>query len=75
MHGLDGPAPERIVGQRVVGVDERAMYNQYGRQVVVVQPGDILVMGGQRNIAVPMDQIDNPNINQNNIPNSNQYFN
>ena len=33
-----------------------AMYHQYGRQVVVVQPGDIVVMEGQQHVAVPVGQ-------------------
>ena len=81
--GLDGPLPEGSIGRQVAG---GAMYDQYGRQVVVVQPGDVVVMDGQRNVAVPMDQYNqyyNPNSNQYNnqinnqynIPNSNQYNN
>ena len=65
--GLDGPVPEGTIGRQAAG---GAMYDQYGRQVVVVQPGDVVVMDGQRNIAVPMDQY-----NQYNNPNSNQYNN
>ena len=75
--GLDGPAPEGVVGPGAVGVGNRAMYDQYGRQVVVVQPGDVVVMDGQRNVVVPSNQYNNqyynPNSNQYNIPNSNQY--
>ena len=70
--GLDGPVQEGVTG-----VGGREMYNQYGRQVVVVQPGDIVFMDGQRNIAVPADQYNNqyynPNNNQYNIPNSNNF--
>ena len=76
--GLDGPAPEGVVGRGDVGVGQRGTYDQYGRQVVVVQPGDVVIMDGQRNVAVPADQYNqyyNPNSNQYNIPNSNQYNN
>ena len=62
----DGPLP--ISGPNV----PRAMYDQYGRQVVVVQPGDVVVMGGQQNIAMPVQY---GYINQNNVPYNNQYNN
>ena len=68
--GLDGPVQEGVIGRGVAGLGERAMYDQYGRQVVVVQPGDVVVMDGQRNVAVSMDQY-----NQNYTPNINQYNN
>ena len=84
--GLDGPAQQAVVASGAEGLGERAMYDQYGRQVVVVQPGDVVVMDGQRNVAVPANQYNqyyNPNSNQNinqynnqyNIPNNNQYKN
>ena len=74
--GLDGPVQEGVVGREVAGLGGRGMHDQYGRQVVVVQPGDVVVMDGQRNVAVPADQYNqyyNPNNNQYNAPNSNQY--
>ena len=74
--GLDGPPQEGVIGSGAAGIGEREIYDQYGRQVVVVQPGDVVIMDGQRNVAVPADQYNqyyNPNSNQYNIPNSNQY--
>ena len=58
--GLDGPSipsTGQVQGQR-------AVYDQYGRQVVVVQPGDVVVMDGQQHVAVPIGQY-----NQYNVPN------
>ena len=66
--GLDGPEQ-----QGVAGTGGRVMYDQYGRQVIVVQPGEVVVMEGQRNIPAPSAQYYNPNNNQYNIPNNNQY--
>ena len=84
--GLDGPAQQAVIARGAEGLGERAMYDQYGRQVVVVQPGDVVVMDGQRNVAVSADQYNqyyNPNSNQNinqfnnqyNSPNNNQINN
>lgn len=65
--GQDGPVP--ISG----GTIPQAMYDQYGRQVVVVQPGDVVVMGGQQNIAMPAQYAySGQYYNQNNI---NQFAN
>ena len=56
--GLDGPS----ITSAVQG--QRAMYDQYGRQVVVVQPGDVVIMDGQQHVAMPIGQY-----NQYNVPN------
>ena len=71
LQGQDGPLP--ISGGNI----PQAMYDQYGRQVVVVQPGDVVVMGGQQNIAMPAQyvysgQYNNPN-NMNQYANQNNY--
>ena len=47
IEGLDGP--------RTTPPQER-MYDQYGRQVVVVQPGDLIYMDGRPNIVLPENQ-------------------
>jgi hypothetical protein len=57
-------------------VQQRAMFDQYGRQVVVVQPGDVVVMNGQRHIAIPMQQYNQYNNNNlNNLPQSQGFSN
>ena len=67
VQGLDGPAPI----QPVQGV----MYDQYGRQVVVVQPGDVVMMGGQRHVAVNQPQYNAQYQNQYNNYQQNYYPN
>ena len=61
VQGLDGPAPTTI--------QQPVMYDQYGRQVVVVKPGDVVIMDGQQHVAMP---IQNQPYNQynNNISNN-----
>ena len=64
---LDGPIPT---------AGNRPMQDQYGRQVVVVQPGDVVIMDGQPHVAMPMGyQNNNQNNNQYNNQFNNQYNN
>ena len=52
------------------------MQDQYGRQVVVVQPGDVVIMDGQPHVVMPMGyQNNNQNNNQYNNQFNNQYNN
>ena len=55
IQGLDGPAPT-TTRQNIV-------LDQYGRQVVVVQPGDVVVMDGQRHVVMPADYQNNNQYN------------
>jgi hypothetical protein len=80
IQGLDRPS--------ISSPGQGAIYNHYGRQVVVVQPGDVVAMEGQQHVAVPVGQYnqyidpyfpyknDNNNNQMNNLPqtqnNSNQ---
>ena len=78
--GLDGPSipsTGQVQGQR-------AVYDQYGRQVVIVQPGDVVVMDGQQHVAVPIGQYNqynapnyqiNNNNSVNNLPQSQNFAN
>ena len=50
VQGLDRPSPISR------GQEQRGAYDPYGRQVVVVQPGDVVVMDGQRHVAMPIGQ-------------------
>ena len=50
VHGLDRPSPISR------GQGQGGVYDPYGRQVVVVQPGDVVVMDGQRHVAMPIGQ-------------------
>ena len=62
IQGLDGPLP---IVNSVLPMRQGGVYDQYGRQVVVVQPGDVVVMDGQRHVAVSsQDQINNQYNNQ-----------
>ena len=65
IQGLDGPSPTNV---------QPVMYDQYGRQVVVVQQGDVVIMDGQPHIAVPA-QNQNYNNNNNQFNQSNNQFN
>ena len=61
-HKLDGPPQIPIVPQ---------MFGPYGRDVVVVQPGDVVVMEGNQYQYNPYPYVQNQ---QNNIPPSNAQF-
>jgi hypothetical protein len=61
IQGLDGPSPTPA---------QPVIYDQYGRQVVVVQQGDVVIMDGQPHIAMPA-----PNQNNNQFNQSNNQFN
>ena len=62
--GLDGPTPTTI--------QQPVMYDQYGRQVVVVRPGDVVMMDGQQHVAMP---VQNQPYNQYNNISNNPYNN
>lgn len=67
IQGLDGPSPTPV---------QSVMYDQYGRQVVVVQQGDVVIMDGQPHIAVPAQNQNNNQFNQSNnqfIQSNNQF--
>ena len=65
IEGLDGPAK----------VAKPVMYDQYGRQVVVVQQGDVVIMNGQPHVAVPAQNQNNNNFSNNQFNQSNNQFN
>lgn len=65
IEGLDGPAK----------VAEPVMYDQYGRQVVVVQQGDVVIMNGQPHVAVPAQNQNNNIFSNNQFNQSNNQFN
>ena len=63
IQGLDGPTP--LIGRQIVN-------DPYGRQVVVVQQGDVVIMDGQPHVAVPAQY---QNYYQNNYQNNYQSYN
>ena len=65
IEGLDGPAK----------LTQPVMYDQYGRQVVIVQQGDVVMMNGQPHVAAPAQNQNNNNISNNQFNQSNNQFN
>ena len=87
IQGLDGPNLPNMPNLPNILPMQRGLYDQYGRQVVVIQPGDVVYMDGQRNVAISAEnqynyQSNNPQYNNpqyisnqinNQIPDSNEY--
>ena len=68
IQGLDGPNLPNMPNLPNILPMQRGLYDQYGRQVVVIQPGDVVYMDGQRNVAISAEnqynyQSNNPQYN------------